>query len=193
MNTELNNTVIECLDLEHGQEIKAIFIKNGVDVGNYLFTNTKESNYLYRYYGVLNGKFSNYSIEQVKAAGARIVELPPEEIEQPRCELVPDFKVGDTVYSMTSDKGCIEFKITNIVNDDKYPIKTVIENGVVHDFTLDGKRDINHNIPCLSHTPYDFVNGGFSQRMKRVLPDIPVDTLVYVKGSLNEWEMRYLS
>lgn len=194
MKTELNNVVIECLSEAHGQEIKTLFVENGVDVGEYGFIMHKKDNDENRYYGVLNGKFSNYSIEQVKAAGARIVELPTEEIEQPRCELVPDFKVGDTVYCAVVSDGKTPLKVGSIIgHTNLLLIKGISEDDVNEWLYYNNGAFIKDSPPCLSHTPYDFINGGFSQRMKKVLPDIPVDTLVYVNDSINKWEMMYFA
>ena len=94
------------------------------------------------------------------------------------------FKVGDIVYHYKHGKG----EVIEVLSRGKYPI-IVQFNGYEDDFTKDGRKLENHP-PTLSLTPYDLVNGGFSQ--DRPLPDIEVDTLVYVSGGLM-WKMRYFS
>lgn len=94
------------------------------------------------------------------------------------------FKVGDTVYHYEHGKGqvIILYKVRY------YPV-IVDFDGFLVSFTKDGAKFVG-NPPTLSFTPYDLVNGGFSQ--ERPLPDIEVDTLVYVRDSV-EWFMRYFS
>ena len=94
------------------------------------------------------------------------------------------FKVGDTVYHWQYGKGEVE----NIYEDNNYVVVD-FDGGAVH-FTKDG-RQLGSHFPTLSFTPYDLVNGGFSQ--ERPLPDIEVDTLVYVRFAGGEWRMRYFS
>ena len=94
------------------------------------------------------------------------------------------FKVGDTVYHWEHGKG----EVQNIY---EYGNCIVVEfDRVRASFTADG-RCSNGQEPCLSFTPYDLVNGGFSQ--ERPLPDIEVDTLVYVRYAGGEWRMRFFS
>lgn len=180
MKTELNNVVIECLDLEHGQEIKAFFIENGVDVDDCGFIMHKEDNDESRYYGVINGDFRNYTIKHAKDAGAEIIKLPKKENQQSEEVLVPDFRVGDTVYYLHPIIGLLTLSIISISEYNTYSITTEDSDGKKYTFTKNGQYTINGTL-VLSHTPYNLINGGFSQRMKKVLPDIPVDTLVYVR------------
>lgn len=94
------------------------------------------------------------------------------------------FKVGDTVYHLLHGAG----KVTEVVSSATYPI-IVQFSGCEDSFTEDGRQSEDHP-PTLSFTPYDFVNGGFSQ--ERPIPDIEVDTLVYVRDR-GEWNIRYFS
>ena len=95
------------------------------------------------------------------------------------------FKAGDIVYHYKHGKG----EVIEVLSRGKYPI-IVQFNGYEDDFTKDGRKLENHP-PTLSLTPYDLVNGGFSQ--DRPLPDIEVDTLVYVRYAGGEWRMRFFS
>jgi len=95
------------------------------------------------------------------------------------------FKVGDTVYHWQYGKG----EVVNIYKNNNYPVRVHFD-GVKDSFTKDGRRLVDL-LPTISFTPYDLVNGGFSQ--ERPLPDIEVDTLVYVRCMGGDWRMRYFS
>lgn len=94
------------------------------------------------------------------------------------------FKIGDTVYHYKYGKG----KVIRSDEGESYPV-TVDFYRVRTYFTRDGRQRID-TPPTLSFTPYDLVNGGFSQ--EKPLPDIEVDTLVYVNDG-DGWVMRYFS
>lgn len=70
---KLNNIVVENLSLEFGQESKKTFEELGVDTGKYEFSQIKED-YFY-FYGVINNKFKNYSLHEVKQSNAKIITL----------------------------------------------------------------------------------------------------------------------
>src|SRR5690606_26145942 len=88
------------------------------------------------------------------------------------------------VYHYHYGKG----EVMNIYENNNYPVRVNFD-GVNDSFTRDGRQLLDHP-PTLSFTPYDLVNGGFSQ--ERPLPDIEVDTLVYVRDD-EDWKMRYFS
>lgn len=97
------------------------------------------------------------------------------------------FKVGDTVYQWQYGNG----KVIKMYGDGDFPIVVKFDSGLITTFTSDGRYSTG-KAPCLSLKPYDLVNGGFSQ--ERPLPDIEVDTLVYVRGKITEeWKMRFFS
>lgn len=85
----MKNQVIEVLDKEHGKKVIKYFQSIGVDTrrlkGNVSAANSR----VFRYYGVIDGKFANYSLCKVKDAGAEIITLP-EEKAFPREMLVSD-------------------------------------------------------------------------------------------------------
>lgn len=96
------------------------------------------------------------------------------------------FKVGDTVYHYEYGKG----RVVRLEKYAHYPVRVDFD-GILKSFTRDGRQTV-HCFPTISFTPYDLVNGGFSQ--ERPLPKIEVDTLVYVTGVLRkDWVMRYFS
>lgn len=94
------------------------------------------------------------------------------------------FKVGDTVYHWKHGKGVVK----SIDKEILFPILVDFKSWEII-FTPNGALEPG-GTPLLSFTPYDFINGGFSQ--ERPLPDIEVDTLVYVKDG-NECVMRYFA
>lgn len=97
------------------------------------------------------------------------------------------FKEGDIVYHWMYGKGeVVKIKTLNIT----YSILVGFV-GAKQWFTSDGRHTVDEPT-SLSFTPYDLVNGGFSQ--ERPLPDIEVDTLVYVRDGMGDaWQMRYFS
>ena len=74
----LNNTVIEVLNREHGQKVKKFFQENGISTSHFLFNGNKEDNNAWRYYGLISNEFNFYSWAQVQNAGAKIMILPEE-------------------------------------------------------------------------------------------------------------------
>lgn len=100
------------------------------------------------------------------------------------------FKVGDEVYYYDLEKGCLKGEIIKILNDSDFPIEVKFK---YYTITFDFKGVyVSGEIPTLSFAPYDFINGGFTQ--ERPLPEIEVDTLVYVKLFFSDsWSMRYFS
>lgn len=95
------------------------------------------------------------------------------------------FKVGDTVYQWQYGKG----EVSKTYDGGDFPIVVKFDSGLITTFTVDGRYSTGQQ-PPLSFTPYDLVNGGFSQ--ERPLPDIEVGALVYVRDG-QVWEMRYFS
>ena len=76
----INNFVIEVLDREHSKEVIKYFKSLGIDTGSSLGTCTRDENDSCRYYGVRNGYFDNFSIEEVNEFGLKIIELPKKEM-----------------------------------------------------------------------------------------------------------------
>lgn len=70
----MKNQVIENLSREMGKEIIKYWQSKGVDIKDYEGSIYRFEDY--RYYGVINGKFDNYSIREVEANKAEIIELP---------------------------------------------------------------------------------------------------------------------
>jgi hypothetical protein len=77
----MNNTVIKVLNAEHGKKVIEWWKSQGVDTGDYKGSTSEEEGFNCIYFGVINGKFSNYFIETVKHDNAKIIELPEEEFD----------------------------------------------------------------------------------------------------------------
>ena len=92
----MENSVIKVLNRRHGLKVLNYFDLQGIDTANFWGNCTEESNGIAIYYGVINDKFSNYTLEEVKAYSAKIIELPKEENSFPRVMLVSDD--GDSWY-----------------------------------------------------------------------------------------------
>jgi hypothetical protein len=77
----MENTVIKVLTREHGAKVIEWWKSQGV------YTHYKEGvacmydNDMEIYYGVINGKFNNYNIEDVSSSNTKIIELPREEFD----------------------------------------------------------------------------------------------------------------
>ena len=85
----MKNQVIEVLNKEHGKKVIEYWESKGVDTKYFVGVCTKES-FLgseTRFYGVIDGKFGNYTEEDVSYYNAEIIELP-EEKTYPRVMMV---------------------------------------------------------------------------------------------------------
>ena len=78
----MNNKVIKVLDEKHGKRVIEFF-KQYCDV------NVLRGTVIGSYYGIINGRFSIFDIDEVKDSNAEIIELP-EEKTYPRVMLVSD-------------------------------------------------------------------------------------------------------
>ena len=78
----MNNKVIKVLDREHGKRVIEFWKK-------YCDTMEFEGTSIGIYYGIINGKFNTYSINEIRQNNTEIIELP-EEKTYPRVMLVSD-------------------------------------------------------------------------------------------------------
>ena len=72
----MENKVIEVLNKEHGKKVIEYWKSKGVNTRGLIGSSTKERRSETRYYGVINEYFGCYSINFVKDANAKIIELP---------------------------------------------------------------------------------------------------------------------
>ena len=80
----MNNKVIKVLDIEHGKKVIEFWKK-------YCDTRRLGGDNVGSYYGIINGRFDYWDIDEVEAYNAEIIELP-EEKTYPRIMLVSDDK-----------------------------------------------------------------------------------------------------
>jgi len=92
----MNNTVIKVLNKEHGKEVISFFKDKGVDTLGMKGMVTAQDNLAHIYYGVIAGKFNNWTLYEVKVHDCEIIELP-KELEFPRRMLIWN-NIGDTKY-----------------------------------------------------------------------------------------------
>ena len=96
----MENLVIKVLNRRHGLKVLNYFDLQGVDTANFWGNCTEESNGIAIYYGVINNKFSNYTLEEVKAYNAEIIELPIENSRPfPKLMIVSMFPFGNSAYN----------------------------------------------------------------------------------------------
>lgn len=85
----MKNQVIEVLNGEHGARVLKYWKDKGINTTGYFANQTKDTKDSCRYYGVIDGYFSNYDIMRVNVRCAEIIQLP-EERTFPRVMMVGD-------------------------------------------------------------------------------------------------------
>lgn len=83
----MKNQVIEVLDRGHGKKVIEYWKSKGVDTSDMFGIRTKKAGSIFRYYGIIDGRFDCYSERQAAENNAEIIELP-EEKTFPRVMLV---------------------------------------------------------------------------------------------------------
>lgn len=76
INNMVDNIVIKNETREMGKKIIEYFRALGIRTGMYNGSCYEENGDSDIYYGVINGDFDNYTLEQVKQGGAKIIKLP---------------------------------------------------------------------------------------------------------------------
>ena len=84
----MKNQVIEVLDKVHGKKVIQYWRDRGVDTRGKEGILTKKHGDSYRYYGVIDGVFDNYSETFVNDLGAEIITLPEPEWKPKRGDRV---------------------------------------------------------------------------------------------------------
>lgn len=82
----MNNKVIKVLDREHGKKVIE-FWKQYCEIKGLLCTDVGH------YYGLIDGEFNSWTIDEVKKYNTQIIELP-EEKSYPRVMLVSDDNIN---------------------------------------------------------------------------------------------------
>lgn len=104
---KFDNTVIEVLTVKHGQSVvNAFWIKQGIDTNSHYFNCSREGKYPQRYYGLINGKFDNYSKNDLE--GVKIITLPIEPETQAFPYLAKCWDNDETDYYIAYVVGKVE-------------------------------------------------------------------------------------
>jgi hypothetical protein len=77
----VDNIVIENTSEEHGERIIKYFQSLGIDTRRHI-GNFYSPNNIHVFYGVINGRFNNYSIDMVNRQGASIIKLPEDQVSK---------------------------------------------------------------------------------------------------------------
>lgn len=97
------------------------------------------------------------------------------------------FAVGDKVYDVFFGWGeVVSYKDTNKTGS--FPIEVRYKTKDISVWYTEERAITENLLPRLSFTEYDLVDGGFSQ--KRPLPNIPMYTPIFVKGSNGSLYLR---
>ena len=107
----MNNKVIKVLDKEHGKKVIE-FWKQYCDTGLW------KGDAIGDYYGIINGKFDNWILDEVRICNAEIIELP-EEKTYPRVMLVSDDKIDwkKRVVFMEKKEGFLAWKFVETLEE----------------------------------------------------------------------------
>lgn len=72
----MENYVIKCLTRKHGEEIIQHFKDVGIDTNTYSGSCNEKNRNFCTYYGIIDGKFSNYPLRKVEETNTPIIEIP---------------------------------------------------------------------------------------------------------------------
>ena len=162
----MKNEVIKVLTKEHGKKVIQYWKDRGFNVDGYKGVGNEADCSRYIYYGVINGRFDNYSLEQVQHHGVEIIELPNEE---------PVFKVGDKVYDYQFGWGEV-IEYLEDKHEQYYPIVVRFSN-TQEQYTKNGGLYYKNIRITLSFTEYTLQ--GFSQERPIELPKVGELCLFY--------------
>ena len=93
----MKNQVIKALTPEHGAKIIQYWKDKGVDTGSYAGIMCEADGDINCYYGVIDGKFGQYSVNTVREKSAKIIRLPEPSEDSVKQTYI--FKEGDPVIS----------------------------------------------------------------------------------------------
>ena len=107
----MNNKVIKVLDEKHGKRVIEFWKK-------YCDTGLWKGDVIGYYYGIINGKFDNWILDEVRRYNAEIIELP-EERAYPRVMLVSDDRMtwGKRVVFMEKKEGFLAWAFAETLEE----------------------------------------------------------------------------
>jgi hypothetical protein len=166
----MKNQVIKVLTKEHGKRVIEWFNSQGVDTGNYTGNISEEEGFKCIYFGVINGNFSNYYIENVINNNAEIIKLPEED------------------FDMTTNEGRLAYAKKH------YPIGTVIKSmydGAIRElisepslYGSNGNYILSKAFPDLF--PDIYYNGKWAEIVEEVKEEIVMETQKLSRQGLKE-------
>ena len=74
----MENIVIKNLNPEMGMKILRYWRSKGFNTAGFTGYQNEEQGHVFIYYGVINGKFDFYKLEDVEKANALVIDLPKE-------------------------------------------------------------------------------------------------------------------
>ena len=115
----MNNKVIKVLDREHGKKVIKFWKQ-------YCNTGVLRGDTVGDYYGLINGRFDFWTIDEVKNYNAEIIELP-EERAYPRVMLVSDDKMtwGKRVVFMEKNGGFLAWEFAETLEGAEKSTSTI--------------------------------------------------------------------
>lgn len=141
-NHEYDNTVIEVLTYEHGKEVIKFWKDQCVYTGYSAVTCCKSNNNYNRFYGLIDGKFKNYTLQDCIDNLTFIMKLPTikehKEVKPyPKMMLVSKFNGKKTVEFVLCCIDGVFLSLSNIAHEELF--KELFVSGVY----IDSKRFIN--------------------------------------------------
>jgi hypothetical protein len=137
----MKNQVIKVLTMEHGEKVIAYWKSKGVYTGIKTGSHCESEKHPWIYYGVIGGRFDNYSYHDVKFSNAEIIELPEDEFDMTTNEgrlayAKKHYPIGTVIKSIHHDK------VYKLTSEPRNYMKTTIvadSHGVVPDIYHAGK------------------------------------------------------
>jgi hypothetical protein len=168
----MNNIVIKSLNRDHGYIVIDFWRSNGVDTGKFRGTINEKDGDIDIYYGVINGKFANYSLDEVIQAKAKIVKLEDivEDISKRTIDgitlevgksyyiaykynalstikLVKITRITDHGFAWSDDNGGIITDSYNVWRDTDHTLTTTTQNTTMQKLSRQGLKEI-HSVAC---------------------------------------------
>jgi hypothetical protein len=99
----MKNKVIKVLNREHGIKVIEYWKSLGVNTTGYPGSLCEDEGDSYIYYGIINGMFSNFSLDSVEDNNAEIIELPINKMQVGKWYLINNGSHGDFSHILVSD------------------------------------------------------------------------------------------
>ncbi len=142
MGNKTNNTVIKVLTSEHGKEVIEYWKSLGVNTVDWTGSSNASNEDLDIYYGIINGRFNNYTLGFVTNNNAEIFELPTKETNLEKAERLYFDGVGFRYFGgvgviVISDGSIYEYQNGDITCKDCL----IFHDGVWAEIVLQEQKD----------------------------------------------------